>query len=80
VRKRPNGVPMLRRPINAPWKRRKADAYSTMPRWRQRLSQGWFGIRRQGNINTYMIDPRKNLGGINLKFIYRLVEFIVMTN
>ena len=60
-----------------PWKRRKADAYWMMPRWRQRLSQVWFGIRMQGSINTYMIDPRKSLGGISLWGTKHIIHRIV---
>jgi hypothetical protein len=56
-------------------RKRNADAYSMMPKWRPRPNLAWCGIRRRENMSISML-LRRNLGGtrINGSWIAKLAQ------
>ena len=58
------GVPVPHVPHNEKQRRRNGNVSLMMPKWRPRPNQEWFGIKRQGSMNTHT-TIHKILGGTN---------------
>ena len=50
-------------------RKRNADVYSMMPKWRPRPNLAWCGIRRRENMSISML-LRRNLGGTRMNGSY----------